>query len=759
MQIMQFATAIAWSLSAPGLFRHDTAVVAADLATFDGDGDGRTAWSDDPRRFRRRRAAADDAADDDREERDRTITVRGGVLLAPPFAIAGNDDGSSDDDDPDDASGHAFTGFQGDLIRRLQTFASIDNYTLHFELELSPYQQYGAALDLVANDCNTTANANTAEDCGRYDLIVGDYYCNGPRSIRVDFSPTWLRTTMSTIKTIEGDYTTLTQLQAGGGTACVPKGAYLSTVVMGKFPGAKYLDCPSPDECIAWLKEGRCSLYADDELALRYRALDDPTTEVTGEQFNTQYIVWPISYRSEQRKVRLLKKWMYDSVSNATLDLLSYKYFTLKLCPLGLSGENCDENCDPKHGVSDRMGKCICHSTKWSGKDCSIEVKENLNTYPLWEVGMCYAFFGINMLACIVCAIWIFWKRHNDLVRVSQPFFLNLVLFGCVISSSSIIPLAQQSEGQGPVPACFVFPWLYCIGFSVTFGTLFAKIKRVYTLFKASAHAERVVVTKTQTFIDISVTTSVDIVICAIWTIFDRLKWSREITSADQFGEPLESAGFCSSEHWTTFVVVIGVWHLLLLLGGCHLCYLTRHISKKFVESRYMLLAMVSHLQIYLISIPVLVLVGNDPKSSLFIRAMVIWINDFAIICIIFGSLILAVHRKKGGSINIQGAMQTFANRRASSATPGGSSTSRPLAQDRSAMMSTRVSQIRLRAASTAMHGTSTGNISVLNSIAESDHTSKHAPDDASSESDVISDGYQTCVDEHPDAFHDNVKK
>jgi len=359
---------------------------------------------------------------------------------------------------------------------------------------------------------------------------------------------------------------------------------------------------------------------------------------------------------------------------------------------------------------------------------------------------MCYAFFGINMLACIVCAVWIYWKRHNELVRVSQPFFLNLVLLGCVISSSSIVPLAQQSEGQGPVPACFVFPWLYCIGFSITFGTLFAKIKRVYRLFKASANAERVVVTKKQTFIDISVTTSVDVVICAVWTIFDPLQWIRVITLADQFEEPLESAGFCTSEHWTSFVYIIGVWHLLLLVGGCYLCYLTRHISKKFVESRYMLLAMVSHLQIYLISVPVLFLVGNDPKSSLFIRAIVIWINDFAIICIIFGNLMFEVHVKRNDNVNIHHAIQSFANRTTSLAPQGGSSNGHPPADNRHpGMMSTSISQIRLRAS--RYDSTSNGNISVLNGISEGDHTSQSVPDEAVGES-TVSDGYETCTDE-----------
>ena len=75
---------------------------------------------------------------------EKNITLRGGVIIAPPFALY---------DDANDI----YTGFQGDFLRRLQIFALDDGYNLNFELEHSPYR-YGPALDLIANDCNTTDN-------------------------------------------------------------------------------------------------------------------------------------------------------------------------------------------------------------------------------------------------------------------------------------------------------------------------------------------------------------------------------------------------------------------------------------------------------------------------------------------------------------------------------------------------------------------------------------------------------------------------
>ncbi len=72
---------------------------------------------------------------------------------------------------------------------------------------------------------------------------------------------------------------------------------------------------------------------------------------------------------------------------------------------------------------------------------------------------------------------------------------------------------------------------------------------------------------------------------------------------------------------------------------------------------------MISNLQIFVISIPILVIVivGADPSSSLFIRAAVIFINDFAILAIIFGNLIYSVHfRKDSGEISVTHAIRKF---------------------------------------------------------------------------------------------------
>jgi len=218
------------------------------------------------------------------------------------------------------------------------------------------------------------------------------------------------------------------------------------------------------------------------------------------------------------------------------------------------------------------------------------------------------------------------------------------VLLGCVVSTSTIVFMVQEHEGTGPVVACAFIPWFYSIGFSITFGTLFAKILRVHRLFKSAAQLQRITITVRSTVLNICAITSVDVIICLVWTIFDPMHWTRQVLSVDKFGIPLESQGYCTSTHWKAYTYTIVGWHFLLLGMALYLCYASRNISARFAEAKPLAVVMISQFQIFLISIPVLIIVGGEVASSFFVRSAVIWLNDFGVILIVFGNLMYAVH-------------------------------------------------------------------------------------------------------------------
>jgi len=57
--------------------------------------------------------------------------------------------------------------------------------------------------------------------------------------------------------------------------------------------------------------------------------------------------------------------------------------------------------------------------------------------------------------------------------------------------------------------------------------------------------------------------------------------------------------------------------------------------------------------------VPVLFIVGPDPVSSYFVRSIIIWLNDFVVIALIFGHLIYAVHFLKAES-DCQASVRTM---------------------------------------------------------------------------------------------------
>lgn len=213
------------------------------------------------------------------------LSLRAGVLHAPPFAILEERaDGST-----------KYSGFQIDLVERLKEFAKLDNVTLTVDLSPSP-PNFNPALDLVANDCNTTENPNSLEDCQKFDFIIANYYATPARCTRVALSPPWARSTITTLKHVEKDpslrdYNTLKEAEDAGAPICVKDGTFFATVVKAKFPKGVFVGCPTLEECIATLKRGDCVLSAEDELMSRYSMAWDVSIEVTREQFNTQYKV------------------------------------------------------------------------------------------------------------------------------------------------------------------------------------------------------------------------------------------------------------------------------------------------------------------------------------------------------------------------------------------------------------------------------------------------------------------------------------
>lgn len=159
-----------------------------------------------------------------------------------------------------------------------------------------------------------------------------------------------------------------------------------------------------------------------------------------------------------------------------------------------------------------------------------------------------------------------------------------------------------------------MIPWLYSLGFSITFGTLFAKIRRIYNIFNQQSHTpvaaslrqnsfrnRQDIVATRETLLTVGGVFILDFFVLALWTAVDPLHWERYTIRVDQFGELLESQGYCVSDHWKPFFGAIVSIHITWVALATFMCYKARAIPTQYSEHKYVTVALFSNLQLFIL--------------------------------------------------------------------------------------------------------------------------------------------------------------
>ncbi len=320
-------------------------------------------------------------------------------------------------------------------------------------------------------------------------------------------------------------------------------------------------------------------------------------------------------------------------------------------------------------GVCQEDGTCKCDSEDaissgfGSSAKCSYIPNEDL-TYvatPLLIVG--YILFVIQALLSLACTAWAAHYRNRRIVKASQPLFLCLVAFGTFLMSLGIIPVGIQGEYRyydDPITgmqtdepntdirrvdaACMALPWLFSMGFAVTFSALFAKIWRIKLVFGAArGFVRKQVGVKDVASIMVAVIVLQAIVLIA-WNIASPLVWQREVLTSDDNGYPIKSIGTCSSEKGLAFLIPLIVIDALMLFYALYLCFVTRTISDEYQEGTWITASVLSIIQILVLSIPILVIVDNDNSAFYFVRVAVIFLVSSTVTMLIFFPKMYRLH-------------------------------------------------------------------------------------------------------------------
>ena len=258
--------------------------------------------------------------------------------------------------------------------------------------------------------------------------------------------------------------------------------------------------------------------------------------------------------------------------------------------------------------------------------------------------------FALSMLVNLSANVWIYAMRNHRVLKAGQPEFLAMVSMGSTLFAASIIPNSfDESYGWDADQlsrACNVAPWLIVIGFMLIYSGLWLKLWRVN---KVLQFARAIKVTVRSVIGPALIFFGVIIAALSTWSVIEGFEWRRveidELTG--------ESAGGCAGEntaYWFTPIVVL----MMIPIGlTARMAWLTRDIDSKYSESHWIVIMIVSQVQLLLISIPLLLLVdGMMPNVRYVGQSSVFAVFSLTTITLIFGPKIYEVYFAKAAASN-----------------------------------------------------------------------------------------------------------
>jgi len=278
--------------------------------------------------------------------------------------------------------------------------------------------------------------------------------------------------------------------------------------------------------------------------------------------------------------------------------------------------------------------------------------------------GFVYFLIALTLYVAVMCLGWIYRYRNNMLVKVAQPNCLGLIILGCIVSTTSIIPMGIETDYRdspdinGADAACMAVPWLWGLGFTICFSSLFAKVWKVKQLYKASAQCRRVKVNNKSIMVIMGSMLFVECAILIAFQVVSPQIWEREVLQ-DVDGYAIESEGGCTSDYGWWFWLALILFQIISLFYALVLCFQTKNIPSDFAESSHIFLAVMFLFQIMVLAVPVTFMVMDDPAVFYFVRAFAVFLQNFSVLCIIFGPKMYRIHTGEDTNASVRRSIAT----------------------------------------------------------------------------------------------------
>ena len=260
-------------------------------------------------------------------------------------------------------------------------------------------------------------------------------------------------------------------------------------------------------------------------------------------------------------------------------------------------------------------------------------------THPLGSIDehfrdAAWGLSGIICLASFFLIVWTVCQRKNRVMKAFQPFLLIQCAVGLFLSGASIIPLGYDEASYSVEMldrTCMIGPWLYVIGFTIFFSSVYCKIGECMKIFQ-DPNKTKVLFVPPRSVLKFTLRLLLlNGSILIAWTFSDPLKWERSEFESDTFHSDgsTQAYGTCSGEHLSVgFSVILYLLNISLCFIGILRAFKCRLLVLEYREMEWLTLSLLPFLECWLIGGPVVALTRDRPTVLFTTLALTIAISS-----------------------------------------------------------------------------------------------------------------------------------
>jgi hypothetical protein len=158
-------------------------------------------------------------------------------------------------------------------------------------------------------------------------------------------------------------------------------------------------------------------------------------------------------------------------------------------------------------------------------------------------------------------------------------------------------------------------------------------------IFKHSNSVQRIKVEPHDVVVPFFFILALNFIVLIVWTVADPLRWER--IRVDDVPDGLHLAetatyGSCEGDNGIVFLGVLFGFNLVVSIVALIQAYECRKISTEYSESMWITAALICFLQVWIIGLPVILLLADNPMALFFVRVGIVFVTCMSTLLLLF---------------------------------------------------------------------------------------------------------------------------